>query len=47
MKISGTFNANLNAIDGYAKGENGVKLSRMSIEKTWNRDLDAKAEAKW
>jgi len=44
MNSSGTFNAILNPLDGYAKGENGVKLGRMSIEKTWNGDLKAKSK---
>jgi hypothetical protein len=43
MKISGTFNAILNPIEGYAEGENGIKLGRMSIEKTWNGELNAKS----
>lgn len=44
MKINGTFSAILNPIDGYAKGENGVKLGRMSIEKRWNGELNAKSK---
>lgn len=44
MNISGTFNAILNPIDGYAKGENGIKVGRMSIEKTWNGPLKAKSK---
>lgn len=43
MNITGSFNAILNPLDGYAKGENGIKLGRMSIEKTWNGDLKAKS----
>ncbi|HMB40607.1 MAG TPA: DUF3224 domain-containing protein [Balneolaceae bacterium] len=44
MNITGTFNAILNPLDGYAKGGNGVKLGRMSIEKTWNGELKAKSK---
>jgi hypothetical protein len=34
----------LNPLDGYAKGENGVKLGRMSIEKVWNGELKGKSK---
>lgn len=44
MNINGTFNAILTSLDGYAKGENGVKLGRRSIEKTWNGELKAKSK---
>ena len=44
MNITGTFNAILNPLDGYAKGENGVKLGRMSIEKVWNGELKGKSK---
>lgn len=44
MNITGTFNAILNPLDGYAQGENGVKLGRMSIQKTWNGELKAKSK---
>jgi len=44
MKITGTFNVILNPIDSYTKGEEGVKLGRMSIEKTWNGELKAKSK---
>lgn len=44
MNITGTFNAFLNPLDGYAEGENGVKLGRMSIQKTWNGELKAKSK---
>jgi hypothetical protein len=44
MNMTGTFNAILNPLDGYAKGENGVKLGRMSIQKTWNGELKAKSK---
>lgn len=43
MNITGTFNAILKPLDGYTNGENGVKLGRMSIEKTWNGDLKARS----
>jgi len=41
MKISGKFEVKLNPIDGYAEGMGGVKLNRMSIDKTFQGDLDA------
>lgn len=44
MNITGTFNAILNPLDGYAKGEYGIKLGRMSIQKTWNGELKAKSK---
>lgn len=44
MNINGTFSAILNPLDGYVRGENGVKLGRMSIQKTWNGELKAKSK---
>jgi hypothetical protein len=44
MNISGTFNAILNPVEGYAKGENDIRLGRMSIDKTWNGPLKAKSK---
>lgn len=44
MNINGTFSAILTPLDGYARGENGVKLGRMSIQKTWNGELKAKSK---
>lgn len=44
MNINGTFSAILNPLDGYFRGENGVKLGRMSIQKTWNGELKAKSK---
>ncbi|MEX2477927.1 MAG: DUF3224 domain-containing protein [Gracilimonas sp.] len=41
MKISGEFEVKLNPIEGYAKGEKGIKLNRMSLDKTFFGDLDA------
>ncbi len=41
MKSSGTFEVNLNPLESYAKGIDGINLGRMSIDKTFNGDLDA------
>ena len=41
MKITGTFDVKLNPLDCYAKGEDGVGLGRMSIDKTFHGDLSA------
>lgn len=41
MKISGEFEVKLNPLDGYAEGNDGIKLSRMSIDKTFHGELDA------
>ena len=39
MKVSGEFEADLKPLDSYAKGENGVVLGRMSIDKTFSGGL--------
>ncbi len=41
MKISGKFDVNLNPMDFYAKGKNGITLARMSIDKTFHGELEA------
>ena len=41
MKISGTFEVNLNPLDTHASGQQGVTLARMSIDKTFRGELDA------
>ena len=41
MKITGTFDVKLNPLDCYAKGEDGIGLGRMSIDKTFHGDLSA------
>lgn len=41
MKITGKFDVNLNPLDFYALGESGIKLGRMSIDKTFHGDLEA------
>lgn len=41
MKITGKFEVKLNPIDGYEEGKNGIKLNRISIDKTFYGDLDA------
>lgn len=35
MKISGEFEVKLNPIESYAEGKEGIKLNRMSINKTF------------
>lgn len=44
MKISGTFNVKLEPLDTYNKGQDEIKLGRMSIDKVFHGDL--KAESK-
>lgn len=44
MKISGKFEVKLNPLDCYAKGENGVNLGRMSINKRFYGELEAKSK---
>jgi hypothetical protein len=41
MKITGKFYVNLNPLDFYAKGEDGVKFGRMSIDKSFHGELEA------
>ena len=41
MKISGKFEVDLKPLDGYAHGADGVKLGRMSIDKTFHGELAA------
>lgn len=41
MKISGTFDVNLNPLDTYAEGQHDVALARLSIDKTFHGELDA------
>ncbi len=44
MKISGTFDVQLKPIDGYAKGEDGINLGRMSIDKVFVGELAASSQ---
>jgi len=39
MKAIGEFDVNLRALDAYARGKEGMKLGRMSIDKTFRGDL--------
>lgn len=41
MKITGSFEIKLSPMEGYAQGENGINLGRMSIEKTFAGELSA------
>ena len=44
MKVSGEFEVDLKPLDSYAKGENGVTLGRMSIDKTFSGGLTGKGK---
>lgn len=39
MKATGTFSVDMKPIEGYAEGKNGIKLNRMSIDKSFEGDL--------
>ncbi|HET8866608.1 MAG TPA: DUF3224 domain-containing protein [Gracilimonas sp.] len=41
MKITGEFEVKLEPIEGYAEGIDGIKLSRMSLDKTFFGELQA------
>jgi hypothetical protein len=41
MKSTGKFDVTLDTLDSYAKGEDGVNLARMSIDKRFYGDLEA------
>lgn len=41
MKATGEFEVKMNQIENYASGKNGIKLGRISIDKTFTGDLDA------
>ncbi|MCW8925096.1 MAG: DUF3224 domain-containing protein [Xanthomonadales bacterium] len=43
MKISGKFEVNLSPLDTHAEGQNNISLGRMSIDKVFHGDLDAKS----
>ena len=43
MLATGTFDVNLQPLESYAKGSEGVALGRMSIDKTFQGDLEAKS----
>ncbi len=42
--ITGQFTVALAPIDGYAKGQNGINLGRMSIDKTFKGALNASSQ---
>ena len=42
--ITGQFTVALAPIDGYAKGQNGINLGRMSIDKTFKGALNATSQ---
>jgi len=44
MKISGKFDVKLNPMDSYAEGQDGIRLGRMSIDKTFHGELDASSQ---
>ena len=41
MQATGEFEVNLRPLDAYAPGSDGVSLGRMSIDKTFQGDLEA------
>ena len=41
MKVSGEFEVHLNPLEAYNEGDEGIKLGRMSIEKTFTGELSA------
>ena len=41
MKVSGNFEVNLNPIESYANGQDGINLARMSLDKHFHGDLEA------
>ena len=43
MQAVGMFNVNLQPLESYAKGSEGIALGRMSIDKTFQGDLEAKS----
>jgi hypothetical protein len=44
MKASGTFEVNLQPLASFAGGSDGIKLGRMSIEKTFRGKLSASSK---
>ncbi len=43
MKVSGKFEVKLSPVDSYANGVDGISLGRMSIDKAFTGDLQAKS----
>lgn len=41
MQVSGEFTVQMNPIEGYAQGADGINLGHMSIDKQFSGDLDA------
>ena len=44
MKVTGKFDVDLKPLDAYAEGQDGVNLGRMSIDKTFHGELDARSK---
>ncbi len=44
MKIDGTFDVTLTPIDSHGKGQDGINLARIAIDKTFHGDLSAKSQ---
>ena len=42
-KITGTFDVDLKPLAGYAEGQDGVRLGRMSIDKRFHGELEAQS----
>ena len=44
MKITGEFEVELQPLDGYAQGSEGIRLGRMSIDKRFSGGLTAASQ---
>ena len=44
MQATGEFDVNLQPLDPFAKGSEGISLGRMSIDKTFRGDLVAESQ---
>ena len=44
MKVSGTFHVTMNPLEAYASGAEGATLGRMSIDKTFEGELQATSQ---
>lgn len=44
MKIIGKFEVKLSPLDSYAQGVNGINLGRMSLDKTFQGDLEGSSK---
>ena len=44
MKVSGKFEVKMQPLEPYTKGENGINIGRMSIDKTFSGELSASSK---